>query len=73
MNIHQRENFFFNDEITILFLFTYSVCDEKVKRDREKDHRDLRNCNSIYTVRCEKQNAKSSRREQGVTIDPSLL
>ena len=35
MNIHQRENFFFNDEITILFLFTYSVCDEKVKRDRE--------------------------------------
>ena len=33
MNIHQKENFFFTHAITILSLFTYSVCDEKVKID----------------------------------------
>ena len=32
MNIHQKNFFFFNRAITILPLFTYSVCDEKVKR-----------------------------------------
>ena len=31
MNIRQKENFFFTHAITILSLFTYSVCDEKVK------------------------------------------
>ena len=33
MNIHQKERiFFFTHAITILSLFTYSVCDEKVKK-----------------------------------------
>ena len=33
MNIHQKKRiFFFTQAITILSLFTYSVCDEKVKR-----------------------------------------
>ena len=32
MNIHQKENFFFTHAIIILSLFTYSVCDEKVKK-----------------------------------------
>ena len=31
MNIHQKEIFFFTHAITILCLFTYSVCDETVK------------------------------------------
>ena len=32
MNIRQKERiFFFTHAITILSLFTYSVCDEKVK------------------------------------------
>ena len=32
MNICQKEKiFFFTHAITILYLFTYSVCDEKVK------------------------------------------
>ena len=32
MNIRQKENFFFfTYAITILSLFTYSVCDERVK------------------------------------------
>ena len=36
MNIHQKENFFFNDTITILSLFTYAVCDEKGKKILKK-------------------------------------
>ena len=32
MNICQKERFFFPHAITILSLFTYSVCDEKVKK-----------------------------------------
>ena len=33
MNIYQKERiFFFTHAITILSLFTYSVCDEKVKK-----------------------------------------
>ena len=31
MNIRQRERIFFTHAITILSLFTYYVCDEKVK------------------------------------------
>ena len=32
MNIHQKETiFFFTYAITILSLFTYSVCDEKIE------------------------------------------
>ena len=31
MTIRQKERFFFTHAITILSLFTYSVCDEKVK------------------------------------------
>ena len=31
MNIHQKGRIFFTHAITILSLFTYSVCDEKVK------------------------------------------
>ena len=31
MNIFQKERIFFTLTITILSLFTYSVCDEKVK------------------------------------------
>ena len=34
MNISQKERIFFlTQAITILFLFTYSVCDEKVKKN----------------------------------------
>ena len=32
MNIHQKESIFFTDVNTMLFLFTYPVCDEKVKK-----------------------------------------
>ena len=31
MNIHQKEKFFSNHAITLFYLFTYSVCNEKVK------------------------------------------
>ena len=38
MNVHQKERiFFFNYAITILSFFTYSVCDEKVKKDNRMD------------------------------------
>ena len=37
MNIRQKERiFFFTHAITILSLFTYSVCDEKVKTHLKK-------------------------------------
>ena len=32
MNIHQTERIFFDHAITILYLFTNSVCDEKAKK-----------------------------------------
>ena len=38
MNIRQKEKFFFfTHAITILSLFTYSVCDEKVKSKNLKN------------------------------------
>ena len=40
MNIRQKERIFFSTHaIIILSLFTYSVCDEKVKKDVNRDSR----------------------------------
>ena len=51
MNIRKKERiFFFTHAITILSLFTYSVCDKKVKKNRKNNGISSGNLKSVWVT-----------------------